>query len=70
MPRCLALDLDEKLLVAEYGNNAISRVMMTGAVSTVADWATVSKGFPTGRGWVLHASTGPLKSSWTGKALS
>jgi hypothetical protein len=68
MSHCLALDLDEKLLVAGYGKNAISRMTMAGAVITVAGIG--EKGFSDWRGWVLHASTGPLKSSWTGKALS
>ena len=35
-PVGLALDEEENLLVADYGNNAIRRVTMAGAVSTVA----------------------------------
>ena len=33
-PCGVALDVEENLLVADWGNNAIRRVMMTGAVST------------------------------------
>ena len=45
-PFGLALDTEENLLVADWGNNAIRRVTMSGAVSTVADM--VRKGLPTG----------------------
>jgi hypothetical protein len=48
-PRGLALDPDGNLLVADYGNDAIRLVTMTGAVSTVAGNG-VEKGFADGVG--------------------
>ena len=49
-PCGLALDTEENLLVADCGNHAIRRVMMTGAVSTVA--INGEEGFTDGAGVV------------------
>ncbi len=47
-PRGLALDTEENLLVADYGNHTIRSVTMAGAVSTVA--GNGEKGFADGAG--------------------
>jgi hypothetical protein len=46
----LTLDVEENLMVSDFGNNAIRRVTMTGEVSTVA--VNGEKGFADGAGAV------------------